>query len=739
MKLLRRPLFPREHAVADRILGSLISTRFLAWVICALACFLAGCGAALTRDGSQPLNASISISPSITTLWAGSSQVFVAVVSNAPNNAVTWTVSAVTSATQTQNSNESQGSVSGAVGTIDSSGLYTAPTNLVSSFNVQVTATSTANPSLSASEVVRLTPANIITVSPAAASVETNSDQAFTVSLSNAGLGPVQWLVDNVAGGSTITGTITSEGLYHAPSVDPGNPVTIQAVSSTSSGIVGSATVTILNPPQPTLTGIAFNKLLSSWSDTQLPWIAELSGLEWDADSRTWSPVSGWTVPSTGIGPQVFYLYTALDPITEMAIAKQDVSLMEELALFHVALLNQRTTTIGEMLQSAPAGAQIFIDGSSSDRTFVADTMNTPTQVRITEGQLSDARYLLSAARLLRAVAQLPSVKRTATLTNFVSTFSGFIANEQLIRLLYGSTPWTHWDNPNIPQPLVSGWTYLAATGYEPPHPIKYQAAMIDAELWIMADTAELLGADAAAPDLSILDSGSRAQLQAALAAGTSLLQNRSKHVISSDGADTLSTLAGDYDDHPDFAYDAYDGETVPTTSSTKYGLMLDAMHSSILPPVFQSLYENRGATGANFPAMADVVSLGNTFVHLAYNGDPVFPDFNNFVDGWNGWFRVGYADIPGGYPPHQYCNAQLNPDNCMMAGTLQGWGHLAIYNSDLAALEQTLISLANDDSSATATFKAQHYYYNGPFSANAADYPDIMVYIGGDAAAMVQ
>jgi hypothetical protein len=359
--------------------------------------------------------------------------------------------------------------------------------------------------------------------------------------------------------------------------------------------------------------------------------------------------------------------------------------------------------------------------------------------VEIAECPLCNARYLLSAARLLRAIAQLPPDQRTAPLTGFITSFTGFLVNEQLIRMFNGNDFAWQWNNPNIPQQLVSAWTFLAQTGYEPPHPIKYQAGITDPELWILADAAEVLGADAAAPELDILDGNSRAQLLAAVAAGTALLQKRTWHVTTPDGADTLSTLAGDGDDHPDNAYDAYEGPTIPTAPSAKYGLMSDSMHSSTLPPVFQSLYENLDATGNSFPSLYDLVSLANTYVHLTFNGNTQHPNFNNFLDGWNGWFRVGNSSIPGGYPPDQYCNAQLNPNNCMTAGTLQGWGHLAVYNPDLAALEQSLISLAYDDSPATAAFKTQHYWYNGPYTANAIDYPDIMVYIGGDMTAMVE
>jgi hypothetical protein len=541
-----------------------------------------------------------------------------------------------------------------------------------------------------------------------------------------------------MSGGSLSTGTISAGGVYTAPRIDPGYPVTIEAVSSTSSSVKCAVSLSIVNPPHSAFTGISYDKLLSSWNHTQLSRIVDLTGLQWDAAERAWNPVSDWKGTVDNIAPQIYYLYAALDPITEMAISRQDVSLLEELAFFHAALLQYRTTTIGALLQNAPAGAYIFIDNDPEDRTFSYKRMYNETRAEVTECQLCNARYLLSAARLLRAISNLPAAERTPPLAGFASSFSGFLANEQLVRLLYGTTPWSHWSNPNIPQPLVDGWQYLADTGYEPPHPLKYQAAMTDAELWLLATAAEVLGADSVAPELNILDNNSRAQLLQAVAAGTALLRRRTLHITAPDGVDTLSTLAGDYDDHPDLAYTAYEESTVPTTPGEKYGLMSDSMHSAILPPVFHSLYQNLAPTGNNFPALRDLVSLGNTYVHLAFTRNAQLPDFNNFLDGWNGWFRVGYSDIPGGYPPHQYCNSQLTPDNCMAVGTLQGWGHLAVYNPDLAALEQDLISLASDDSAATAAFKAQHYWYNGPYSSTGADYPDLMIYIGGDAAALV-
>jgi hypothetical protein len=348
----------------------------------------------------------------------------------------------------------------------------------------------------------------------------------------------------------------------------------------------------------------------------------------------------------------------------------------------------------------------------------------------------ANAQYLSTAAQLLRGIAELPAADRTAPLLEFVQGFSGFLVSEQLLRLLYGTTPWSHYQNPNIPQPVVAAWTFLAQTGYRPPAPQRYEAAMTDTELWLVADSAEVLGADAAAPELAILDGNTRRQLQQAVVAGVSLMQARCHHTVSPDGADVLSTFAGDLDDYPSQAYAGDTGPDVPTTPNPKYGLSWDISHAYRFPIVFRSLYETRQATGATFPARNDVVALANTYVHLAYNGDSELPTFNNFLDGWNGWFDVGESPLPDGYPPYQYCQAMQSPGNCLMAGALLGWGELGSWNPQLATLMQYLVNLAYNESSAAVAFKNQYYWYNGsPYSASAGAYPWLMIYVVGDSA----
>jgi hypothetical protein len=570
---------------------------------------------------------------------------------------------------------------------------------------------------------------------PANVNVMAGARQAFTVEFAGFPVPPLVWKVNGQEGGGGIRGTITQKGVYTAPAIDPGATVTVSATLASNSTTSGKAEVTVVNPPITNLTGATYDDELANWESVLLPWTQELSGLLWDGSRRTWSPTPNWDPPTVGIGPQIYYLEMSLRPATRLAIARQDIALMEELADFHMALLQWRTTTVGQMIQNEGSNVVVFISGPDSARTFAwYNAYSNSNLVRVQDEVQANGQYLSQAAQLLRAIAKMPASQRTAPLTQFVQGFSEFMVSEQLIRLMYGPTPWSHYQNPNIPQPVVSAWQFLAQTGYEPPYPNKYQAAMQDTELWLVADSAEVIGADAAAPELSILNSTTRAQLQQAVLAGVSLMQARCHHEVSADGADVLSVFAGDYDDYSSVAYSSYTGPQLPTTPDPMYGLSWDVSHSYRFPIVFRSLYETRGATGATFPALNDLVALANTYVHLTFTGNPKLPVFNNFLDGWNGWFDVDDPSLSG-YPPEEYCNSSQTPNNCLTPGAVQGWGQLAFANPNLANLIQDVVNLAYDDSPETVTFKNQHYYYTEPYSVNGAVYPWLMIWIAGDSA----
>src|SRR5215472_15827712 len=103
----------------------------------------------------------VGISPTSATVGAGAEQQFMATVTNATNDAVTWQVNGTAGGNST-------------VGTVSSGGLYTAPETVPSPATITVAAVSQADTSVSASASVTITNSTVgiapgsVTVSAAA-------------------------------------------------------------------------------------------------------------------------------------------------------------------------------------------------------------------------------------------------------------------------------------------------------------------------------------------------------------------------------------------------------------------------------------------------------------------------------------------------------------------------------------------------------------------------------------------
>ncbi len=177
---------------------------------------------------------SVSISPTSANVQVGRSQQFTATVSGTTNTAVNWLVGGIPGGNSS-------------VGTISSTGLYTAPSSVPTSL-VTVTAQSAANSTSSANATVTILPAPTpvsVSISPTSASVHVNQSQQFTATISGTTNTAVNWLVGGILGGNSSVGTISSTGLYTAPSSVPANPVTVTAQSAFASTSSANATVTI--------------------------------------------------------------------------------------------------------------------------------------------------------------------------------------------------------------------------------------------------------------------------------------------------------------------------------------------------------------------------------------------------------------------------------------------------------------------------------------------------------------
>ncbi|MBZ5675069.1 MAG: immunoglobulin domain-containing protein [Acidobacteriia bacterium] len=162
----------------------------------------------------------MTVAPNTATLSASQTQQFTATISSG-NNAVTWSI----------NPN---------VGSISSTGLYTAPASIASAQSVTVTATSVADNTKSASATVTLTPV-AVTIAPNSVALSGGQTQQFTPTVTGTGTTSVNWTINpNV-------GSVSAAGLYTAPAtVTSGQTVTVTATSTVDNTKSGSATVTLV-------------------------------------------------------------------------------------------------------------------------------------------------------------------------------------------------------------------------------------------------------------------------------------------------------------------------------------------------------------------------------------------------------------------------------------------------------------------------------------------------------------
>jgi len=176
----------------------------------------------------------VTINPHNTSVETNHTQQFSATVVNTTNTVVTWQVNGVPGGNST-------------VGTIDGSGLYTAPGSIPTQPQIIVTAISVADPTKSDSATVTISLTPVLTVDPPQAMVVVGNQQPFTASINGLSNSAVTWSVSGTGCTAAQCGAVNSSGLYTAPASVP-NPaaVTVTATSQVDNTVTGTATVTVI-------------------------------------------------------------------------------------------------------------------------------------------------------------------------------------------------------------------------------------------------------------------------------------------------------------------------------------------------------------------------------------------------------------------------------------------------------------------------------------------------------------
>ncbi len=177
---------------------------------------------------------SVAVVPTSATPAIGQTRQFSATVRNTSATAVLWKVNGVQGGNST-------------TGTITAAGLYTAPSAVPTPATVNVTAVLKANSSVSAAAAVTITPPQVtVGISPASVAVATGGSEPMTATVLNAANTEVVWEVNGVIGGNSTVGTITTSGVYTAPSAAPSPAlVVVTAVSQQTPAAAAVALISI--------------------------------------------------------------------------------------------------------------------------------------------------------------------------------------------------------------------------------------------------------------------------------------------------------------------------------------------------------------------------------------------------------------------------------------------------------------------------------------------------------------
>jgi hypothetical protein len=300
-------------------------------------------------------------------------------VQNMTNTSVTWEVNSVAGGNTT-------------VGTISSTGLYTAPNTIPNPNKIQITAASVTNSSVSGSTTFALSSTITVSVSPQTASVIAGLTQQFSVTVQNAVNVGVTWEVNGVPFGDGIKctygmsgiGCISGTGLYTAPLSVP-NPatVTVTAVSVADPTKSGSATVTITPPVSVSVSPAAATVFAGNTQQFSTTVQGTSNAVTWQI-SLLGAPIGSisnsglYTAPTTVSAPTIVVISatSVVDP-TKSATATMIVNTPSAndpafKGRYAFSLLNPGIEAEGP---TTLAGGSIVADGAGNITTGVVDNL----------------------------------------------------------------------------------------------------------------------------------------------------------------------------------------------------------------------------------------------------------------------------------------------------------------------------------------------------------------------------
>jgi hypothetical protein len=141
-----------------------------------------------------------------------------------------------------------------------------------------------------------------LAISPSSATITTGATQQFTVTINGTTDKSASWDVDGVQSGNATVGTITSAGLYTAPTTPGTHRIGVTSMADSAKG--AHATVTVIAPP--TISVAVTPATVTVAGDSTVQFKADVSGVantavNWLVDGIAAGNVSSGTITTVGL------------------------------------------------------------------------------------------------------------------------------------------------------------------------------------------------------------------------------------------------------------------------------------------------------------------------------------------------------------------------------------------------------------------------------------------------------
>ena len=419
---------------------------------------------------------SVSVSPGVASVQTDGTLALTATLQNdSSGKGVSWSYTNPTCTTST-NTDYIVVTTSTACGTLTNattSGVtYNAPSAVPSPAAITVTATSVADTTKTSSATIVVTNGSLnVWISPTGATVQAGHTRTFTPVVSGNYNTQVTWEVNGVAGGNSTVGTISSAGLYTAPSTVPsGGTVTVTAVSQANSAVSASVTVAVsLQPLLPLpIHGVTIEDYNFVGTQTDIRTSSYLSEVEGSLDNLTDTPSARIVftvevVSSGGVGSSG----------TEGATASSYLSALESMKG-----VSRPPYLLGEVLDSSYTGCFSLTDHDARWNQYTSTLDNYVDFWEV--GNEINGNWLDSADATQSCLWTVPATTDATVVQKMIDAYNIVRANGRIAELtLYypgqesvcgnGSPdpfePIT-WVKANVPANMLNGMDYVLISYY---------------------------------------------------------------------------------------------------------------------------------------------------------------------------------------------------------------------------------------------------------------------------------